>query len=112
ADSPTCSSYCLWPPFASADADAVFQRQYEAFAIADSALRSGAAGLHDGVDGGLNEILINGNLQLNFAEKVDREFVAAVDLGMALLAAEALHVDNGHAKDCHLAQGLLDGLEL
>src|SRR5262245_54283621 len=38
--------------------------------------------------------------------------MAAIDLGVALLTAEALHVHDGHAKHRDLAQGLFDGLEL
>src|SRR5262249_30196418 len=80
---------------AGADADAVLQRQDEDFAVADAPLRPSAAGLHDGVDGWLDEILVDGDLQLHLAQQVHRQLVAVVDFGVALLSAEALYVYDG-----------------
>src|SRR5207253_8196107 len=102
----------LRPALAGADADAILQGEDEDLAVPDATLRPGAAGLHDGVDGRLDEILVDGDLQLHLAQQVDRQLVAAVDLGVALLPAEALHVHDSHAEDRDLAQGLLDGFEL
>src|SRR5579884_1499488 len=102
----------LGAALAGADADAVLQRQDEDFAVADAALGAGAPGLHDGVDGRLDEVLVDGDLELHLAQQVDGQLVAAVDLGMALLATEALDVDDGQAEDLDLVKGLLDGLEL
>src|SRR2546421_6584605 len=85
---------CFRPALAGADAQAVFERQDEDLAVADAPLRPSAAGHHDGVDRRLDEVLIHRNLKLNLAQQVDREFAAAVDLGVSLLPAETLHVDD------------------
>src|SRR5690348_13870593 len=58
------------PAFAGADADAVFQGQDEDLAVADAALGAGPARLHDGVDRRLDEVLVDGDLQLHLAEQV------------------------------------------
>src|SRR5262249_10292887 len=102
----------LGPALAGADADAVLQGEDEDLAVADAALGAGAAGLDDGVDGGLDEVLVDGDLELDLAEQVDGQLVAAVDLGLALLPAEALDVDDGQAEDLDLGEGLLDLLQL
>src|SRR5207244_1778923 len=81
------------PAFAGANAEAVLQRQDEDLAIADAPLGSSAARLHDGVDRRLDEILVHGDLQLHLPPQVDRQLVAAVDLRVPLLSAEALHID-------------------
>src|SRR5438093_9728139 len=88
--------------FAGADADAFFQGKDEDFAVADAALGSGAAGLHDGVDGRLDEVLVDCDLQLHLAEQLGGQFMAAVHLRLALLPAEALHVDDGQAEHLNL----------
>src|SRR5947199_2184282 len=107
-----CMLNRLGPALAGADADAVLQRQDEDLAVADAALRPGAAGLHDGVDGRLDEVLVDGDLQLHLAQQVDGQLVAAVDLGVALLPAEALHVHDGHAEHFDLGQRFFDRVEL
>src|SRR5215208_5909847 len=89
----------LRPALAGADADAVLQRQDEDLAVADAALGAGAAGLEDGADGRLDEVLVDGDLQLHLAEQVDGQLAVAVDLGVALLSAEALHVHDGESED-------------
>src|SRR5438270_1902643 len=102
----------LRSPFARANADAVFQRQDEDLAIADAALRTGAARLHDRLDGRLDEVLVDGDLQLHLTQQIDRQFVAAVDLGVTLLAPEALHVNDGQAEDLDLVEGFFHSLQL
>src|SRR5262249_37421905 len=97
---------------AGADADAVLQRQNEDFAVADAALGSGAARLHDGVDCRLHEVLVDGNLQLHLAQQVQGQLVASVDLRVAFLPAEALHVHDGQAENLNLVEGFLDRFEL
>src|SRR3954468_24772178 len=102
----------LGPALAGADADAVLQRQDEDLAVADAALGAGAPGLHDGVDRRLHEVLVDGDLQLDLAEEVHGQLVAAVDLGVPLLAAEALHVHDGQAEDLDLVERFLDRFQL
>src|ERR1043165_5455645 len=94
---------------AGADADAVFQRQDENLAVADASFRTGATRFHDGVDGRLDKILIDGNLQLHLVQQIDREFVAAVHLGVPLLPAEAAAVDHRQTEDLDLVESFLDG---
>src|SRR2546423_3980185 len=48
----------LGAALAGADTDAIFQRQDEDLAVADTAFGAGAAGFHDGVDGRLDEVLV------------------------------------------------------
>src|SRR5207237_8380645 len=91
----TFRSYCFRPTFACADAQAVFQRQDEDFAIANATLGAGAAGLHDGVDRGLDEILIDGDLKLNLTQQVHCQFMSTINLRMPFLAAEPLHLHDG-----------------
>ena len=54
---------------------------------------------------------IDGDLQLNFAEKIDCDLMAAKDFHMATLPTEALHVHHGEPKDFDFGEGLLDRLE-
>src|SRR5438874_2254173 len=68
----------LGAALAGADADAVLQRQDEDLAVADAALGAGAAGLHDGVDRRLDEVLVNRDLQLHLAQQLHGQLVAAV----------------------------------
>ena len=76
-----------------------------------SPLRARAAPFDDGVDRGLDELLVDGDLQLHLAEQIDGDFVPAVDLGVPLLAAETLHVHDREAKDFDLGQGRFDGFQ-
>src|SRR5262249_7395410 len=103
---------CLRSAFAGADADAVLQRQNEDFAVADAALRSGASCLHDGVDGRLDEVFVDGDLQLHFAQQIHCQLVAAIHFGMALLPTETLHVHDREAEDLDFVEGFLDGFQL
>src|SRR5579884_890640 len=103
---------CLRSAFAGADADAVFQRQNEDFAIADTPFGTGASGLHDGVDSRLDKVFIDGNLQLHLTQQVHRQFVASVHFGMPLLPAKALHVHDSEAENLDLVEGFLDGFQL
>src|SRR5262245_60743132 len=98
--------------FAGADADAVLERQDEDLAVADLALVAGASGLDDRLDRRLDELVVDGDLQLHLAQQVDGVLVAAVDLGVALLAAEALDVADGQADDLDFVERFLDRLEL
>jgi len=92
--------------------NAVFQGKDENLAVADAALRSGAAASMMALTVGSHEVLVDGDLQLDLAEQLHGEFVAAVDLGVAFLTAEALHVHDGSCGRPRLAEGLLDGFEL
>lgn len=53
------------------------------FAIADLPLLPRSATFHDGVDGGFDEVVIHGNLQLHLAEQVHFIFVTAIEFGLS-----------------------------
>src|SRR5450432_1939395 len=101
----------LGSTLAGADADAVQQRQDEDLAVADFAFLAGAAGLDDGIDGGLDELVVHPDLELDLAQQVDGVLMAAVDLGMALLATETLNIADGQADDFDLVQRFLDSFQ-
>src|SRR5262245_46757752 len=95
------SSDCLAAAFAGADADALFEWQDEDFSVAHFALLAGTGAFDDGLDRGLNELLVHGDLQLHLPQQVHFELVAAVNLGLPLLAAESLAVHHGEAEHFH-----------
>src|SRR6476660_6467351 len=68
--------------FAGANADAIIQWQHKDFSVADFARRARAAPFDDGVNRGLDKILVHGNLQLYFAEQVHANLVTTVQLRM------------------------------
>ncbi len=76
--------------FARADPDALVHRQHEDLAIADFTFVARAAPLHDRRNRRLDEVVVDGNLELDLAEQVDRNLMATVGLGVAPLPAEAL----------------------
>src|SRR5438552_17866256 len=95
---PDVPSNGLRTALAGADADAVFQRQNKDLAVADAALGSGSACVHNRVHGRLDEVFIARNLELNLAKQVYRQLVAAIDLGESFLPAKALNVPAGPAE--------------
>lgn len=97
---------------ARADADAVVHRQHKDLAIADLPLVAAAAALDDRVDRGFDEVIVDGDLQLHLAKQIDFVFVTPIELGLALLSAEALAIEHGQAKDFDFGERGLHGLEL
>ena len=55
---------------------------------------------------------MNHHLDLHLGQKIDRVFAAAVKLGVALLAAVAAGLENGHAFDACFQQRILHGIQL
>src|SRR5262245_24937094 len=102
----------LRPALPRADADAILQWQNENLAVADAPFRSGAPRFHDGVHRRLDEVLIDGDLQLDLVDQPHRQLMAAVDLRVALLPAEPLHINDRQPKDLDFVQSLFDGLQL
>src|SRR5262249_23999652 len=72
----------------------------------------GTARLHDGVDCWLDEVFVDGNLQLHFAQQVDSQLMTAINLAVSLLPAKTLYVDNRQPKYGDSVERLLDGLKL
>ena len=56
-------------------------------------------------------LFVQRELGLRFRQEVDDVFRAAVDLGVAALAAEAFDVGDGHPDDAHLGEGFLHLVE-
>ncbi len=52
------------------------------------------------------------DLDLHLGQEVDHVFGAPVELGVALLAAKALHLDDGQALDADVLERFLDLVEL
>src|SRR5262245_46016922 len=75
----------LSAPFSGPDPDAILQREDEDLAVADLARGAGPAPLDDRVYGGLDEVLVDRDLQLHFSQQVDADLVAAIELGVPLL---------------------------
>jgi hypothetical protein len=63
-------------------------------------------------NGLLFQIVVENQLDLDLGEKVDGVFAAAIELGVALLAAMAAGFENGHAFDACFEQRILDGVQL
>src|SRR5205814_6573482 len=98
---------------AGADADGLLDRQDENLAVADLA---GAGGLADRVEGALDEGVLDHHLDLDLGQEAHGVLGAAIDLGLALLAAEALHLADRQALDAKPGEGVahlveLEGLE-
>ncbi len=90
---------CFGSAFAGAYADAIVHGEHEDFSVADLPVFSAAPSRNNCVDGGFDEVLVHGDLQLHFAEQVDCDLPTAVDLGLSLLAAEPLDVHNRQTHD-------------
>ena len=84
---------------AGADADDLLQVGDENLAVADL---SGARGLLDGLDDALDHVVVHGGLELHLGQEVDHVLGAAVQLGVALLAAKALDFGDGDAPDAQV----------
>jgi hypothetical protein len=72
---------------------------------------AGAGGLDDGVHDLLRERVVGEDLDADLGHEVDGVLRAAVDLGVALLAAVALHLADGHAEHADLLQRALHVLQ-
>src|SRR5579859_7373668 len=95
--------------FARADADRLHDVEDEDLAIADLAgLGGGLDRLHHAVD----DLVGDGHLDLHLGQEVYDIFGAAIDLGLALLAAESLDLADGEALDAERRQGFADFVEL
>jgi hypothetical protein len=80
----------------------------EDFAVANAA---GAGGAHDGLNRLILHIVVNHHLDLHLGQEVDGIFTAAIELGVALLAAVAAGFENGHAFDARFKQRILHGIQ-
>lgn len=97
--------------FAGADADALFERQDKDFAVADLAGFAGAAAAKDGVDGRLDEVVVNCDLQLHFAEEIRLELGTAEGFDLAALASKTLAIEHGQAENLDFGERFLNRFE-
>src|SRR6476619_7557180 len=84
--------------FTGADAHDALQVPDEDLAVANLA---GTAGLHDRLDHGIGLLIGDGDFQLDLRQEIHDVLGAAIQLGVALLATEALDLgdgDAGHAR--------------
>src|SRR5215207_4307777 len=66
----------------------------------------------DRLDRLFDHLVLDDQLELYLGEKVDDVLGAAVELGMALLAAETLGLEHGNALEADLVEGVLHLIEL
>src|SRR5690349_13645945 len=94
---------------ARTDADGFLDRRHENLSVSDAA---GLCRLADRLDGALHQIVVQDDLELHLGQKVDDVFCPAVQLGVALLAPEALRLDDGDPLEADLLEGFFDFIEL
>src|SRR5690606_19797020 len=95
--------------FAGADADDPVERDDEHLAVAHLA---GARGAGDGLEGGVEHVVRHRRLDLELGQEVDDVLGAAVQLGVALLPAEALDLGDGEPGHARLAERFAHLVEL
>src|SRR6218665_2664449 len=108
SDAPRASKRVL-ARLAGADADDLLDVVHEDLAVADLA---GARRAFDRFDHALDQVVGHGGLDLDLGQEVDHVLRAAVQLGVALLAAEALDFGDGDALHADGRQGLAHLIEL
>src|SRR5688572_16702148 len=88
---------------AGADADDLLEGGHEDLAVTDLA---GASGGFDRFDHTLDDRVVDRGFDLHLGQEVDHVLRAAVQLGVALLPAEALDLGHRDALNADAAQGL------
>src|SRR4029453_11492171 len=86
---------------ARADSHPMLDRGYEDLAVADF---SRTRGLDGRVDGALDLVVRDHDLDLHLRQEIDHVLGAAIKLGMSLLAAEALDPRDAHPGAAHLGK--------
>src|SRR5262249_48358117 len=94
---------------ARTDADHLVHGQDEDLAVADPA---GLGGLLYGLDDLRDLVVGNDDLELYLGEKIDHVLGSSIELGVALLAAETLHLGDRETLCTDRAQALLHLVEL
>ena len=95
--------------FAGADADGLFDGETK---ILPSPILSVRAAEMIACDGGIDHVVGQHDLDLHFGQEIDDIFGAAVEFGMAFLAAEALDLGDGKALDAGFLKRFLHLIEL
>src|SRR3984957_7197360 len=105
----TSNSDGVKPGFPRPDPDGFFDRRDKDFAVADA---PGLGGATDGLDGFLDHVVAEHDLDLHLGEKIDDVFGAAVKLGVAFLAPEPLGFSHGYSLQTDFLERLLHLIEL
>src|SRR4029079_2060600 len=92
------------PAVAGADSDGLLDVGDENLAVADAA---GARGILDRLDGIVGERILDHHLDVHLGQEVDDIFGAAIELGVAFLAPEALDLADGDAADPDVVKRVL-----
>lgn len=100
------------PAFPGTDANAFVHRQHKDLAVSNFALLTRSAAANDGVDGGLHELLVDGDLKLDLPGQIHRELPTAIEFRLALLSPKPLAVHDGQAKHLYLGEGRFDFFQL
>ena len=95
--------------FAGTDAIGLLDLGDEHLAVTDLA---GAGGGLDGFHHAVDQIVVDGDLDLHLGQEVHHVFGTTVDFGLSLLAAEALDFAHGQTLDAQGRQGLANLVEL
>src|SRR5690606_11349143 len=95
--------------FSGTNADSLLDRIDEDLAVADA---PGLGCVADGLDRLFGEFVRAHDLDLHLGQEVHHIFGAAIELGMALLAAETLGFGHGDALQANFLQRFLDLVEL
>ena len=72
----------------------------------------GLCGLDDRLDGAVDLIVVEHDVDLHLGQEIHDIFGAAVELGMAFLPAESLDLDHREPLNANLLQRLLDLIKL
>src|SRR5246127_4798771 len=94
--------------FPGSDPNGFFDVGDEDLAVADP---PGLGGATDRLDGFLDHVVAEYNLDLHLGEKIDHIFGSAIKLGVAFLASEAFRLRDGDALQSDLLQRLLHLVE-
>src|SRR5437762_10305159 len=103
------SSHRFFADLFRADAHRVFHWKNENFPVADLA---GLGGAHDFVHSFIHQIIGADDFHFHFREKVHGVLAAAINLGVTLLPAEALHFRDSHSFNSQFGERLFDLFEL
>src|SRR5262245_17423240 len=103
------SSDGVVPRLAGPDAHGLFHVRHEDLPVADAA---GLGGGDDRVDRLRHHVVAEHEFELHLGEKVHDIFGAAIELGVALLAAEALGLGHGDALEADFLQRLFHLIKL
>jgi 23S rRNA (cytidine1920-2'-O)/16S rRNA (cytidine1409-2'-O)-methyltransferase len=96
-------------PVAGADTDHGVDRADEDLAVTDLA---GAGGVLDRIDDGVDPVVVDDHLELEFLQELDGELRAPITFDLTFLTAETAHLAHGHAHDAGVHQRDLDIFEL